>query len=798
MLMIIAMAAITSCEDILGHWEKPTPATIAPTPDPTPDPTKPAPIYTAPVFSALTYTGAAQDLVSAGTSEHGTFSYSTSEDGTYTTDIPQGTDAGDYTVWYKVTGDANHSDIAPTQVTGVSISKADFATVEIATISSKVYTGSAITPTPEVTLGGNSIAEGANTFAYSYDANINVGTAAKVILTPAASGNFTGDAREVTFTICASASSVTTAPAAVLSTLTYSGSAQNLVTAGTASGGTMKYFVNTTGTAPNADDAGWTETVPTGTNAGTYYIWYYVAGDANHGSTEVTAISGTSKAIGLKALTITAKDQTIAYGSAIATGTTQVTPDGLVAGDALTAVTLTPSTDNVTTTGTITPSAAATTNGADNYDISYVNGKLTITAVTANVTTAPAAVSSTLTYSGSAQALITAGVATGGTLKYFVNTTGTTPTTATGGWTTTLPTGTNAGTYYVWYYVESSDANHTNSAVTAISGNSKGIAKYTPTWGTWSNNTASVNVGSSFARTITLTGVNSESLTVTYSSSDDNKATVNASGQVSGVAAGSVTITASYAETTNYNAPTSQTYDVTVIIPYTAMSSATSSHVGQVICTNGHIHAKVSEVNCGGTASAIIAYVGTAGSVDTSSETYKGLAIALTDASSTYQWYTAQNGTCVSRANNITTAITYKDGIACTSTLTNGHSSHTHAAATAAKNYSTARPTTGVSEWFLPSMGQWNLIVQGLATKKAGSPVSDNLISSTSATNDTYKSSNLNSVITAAGGTGFQSYYYWSSTEYSNYDAWRMDFSNGRANNDMKTNDWYVRSVFAF
>jgi len=113
------------------------------------DPTKPAPTYTAPVFSALTYTGVAQDLVTAGTSEQGTIYYSTTEDGTYTTAIPQGTDAGDYTVWYKVTGDANHCDIAPIEITGVSIGKADFATVSIATVSTKTYTGSAITPTPE-------------------------------------------------------------------------------------------------------------------------------------------------------------------------------------------------------------------------------------------------------------------------------------------------------------------------------------------------------------------------------------------------------------------------------------------------------------------------------------------------------------------------------------------------------------------------------------------------------------------------------------------------------------------------
>ncbi|MBQ4387455.1 MAG: Ig-like domain-containing protein [Prevotella sp.] len=82
------------------------------------------PTYTAPAYTALTYTGSAQNLVSTGTTSHGTFTYSTTEDGTYSETIPQGTDAGSYTVWYKLTGDANHNDVAATQVTGVSIAKA--------------------------------------------------------------------------------------------------------------------------------------------------------------------------------------------------------------------------------------------------------------------------------------------------------------------------------------------------------------------------------------------------------------------------------------------------------------------------------------------------------------------------------------------------------------------------------------------------------------------------------------------------------------------------------------------------
>jgi hypothetical protein len=226
-----------------------------------------------------------------------------------------------------------------------------------------------------------------------------------------------------------------------------------------------------------------------------------------------------------------------------------------------------------------------------------------------------------------------------------------------------------------------------------------------------------------------------------------------------------------------------------------AAKDATAEDLGKVIGADGNIYDNADAATAAGTtASAIIAYVGTAGSVDESSSTYKGLAIALTDANSgdACQWYTANSGTCVSQTNANATAITYMDGIASTNTLTSD--GHTHAAADAARNYSTARPSD-VSAWFLPSMGQWNLIVQGLATKQAGSTVSTNL---TGSTNDTYKADNLNTVITAAGGTGFQSNRYQSSTEYGTNRVWNMAFNGGNAASGIKSNVYYVRAVFAF
>ena len=73
-------------------------------------------------ITALTYTGKAQPLISAGFATGGTMQYST--DGTnYGTTIPTGENAGEYTVWYKVAGDGSHSDTTPESV-GVTIAKA--------------------------------------------------------------------------------------------------------------------------------------------------------------------------------------------------------------------------------------------------------------------------------------------------------------------------------------------------------------------------------------------------------------------------------------------------------------------------------------------------------------------------------------------------------------------------------------------------------------------------------------------------------------------------------------------------
>ena len=58
----------------------------------------------------------------------------------------------------------------------------------------------------------------------------------------------------------------------------YTGAAQNLITAGSTTGGEMQYALGTKDAATEK----YTTSIPTATNVGTYYVWYKVVGDSNY------------------------------------------------------------------------------------------------------------------------------------------------------------------------------------------------------------------------------------------------------------------------------------------------------------------------------------------------------------------------------------------------------------------------------------------------------------------------------------------------------------------------------------
>ena len=149
------------------------------------------------------YNGNAQNLVTTPTVTGGTITYSTEETGTYTDAIPQGTNAGNYTVWYKVAGDATHTDIAATQVASVSIAQkaltitADAKSKELnATDPTLTYTSDGLVGSDAITgalareegeaVGTYNITQGTLTAGANYDISF---TGAKLTIT----GEITAD-----------------------------------------------------------------------------------------------------------------------------------------------------------------------------------------------------------------------------------------------------------------------------------------------------------------------------------------------------------------------------------------------------------------------------------------------------------------------------------------------------------------------------------------------------------------------------------------------------------------------------
>ena len=239
-----------------------------------------APDCTAPAaIDGLTYSGSAQALVRAGSTAHGKLLYSLSKDGTYSETIPTGTDAGEYTVWYKVEGDSNHKDSQPGSVTATIAPKTVTATVTVSG-GSLTYTGDPLKPDVIVKDGDTVISP--EEYDVSYRDNVNAGTAT-VTVRNKAGGNYTVSGG-TTFEIGKAASEVRTAPGANAG-LVYNGGEQTLITAGIALGGRLKYRLGETGE--------FTEALPKATDAGTYTVYCMVEGDGNHRDSEVQSLTVT-------------------------------------------------------------------------------------------------------------------------------------------------------------------------------------------------------------------------------------------------------------------------------------------------------------------------------------------------------------------------------------------------------------------------------------------------------------------------------------------------------------------------
>lgn len=118
---------------------------------------------------------------------------------------------------------------------------------------------------------------------------------------------------------------------------------------------------------------------PSFSNEGTHTVYYRIMKD------NYTTIEGSKTVtINKKSVTVTAKEQDIVWGNDINQSLYTVSEDGLITGDSIKEITLTPSTTARTENGTISVSGVKIENaaGADvtaNYDITMANGNLKIT-----------------------------------------------------------------------------------------------------------------------------------------------------------------------------------------------------------------------------------------------------------------------------------------------------------------------------------------------------------------------------------------------------------------------------------
>ena len=224
----------------------------------------------------LVYTGDSLNLITAGVVDGGTMQYKLGVDGIWSSEIPTATNAGEYTVYYKVLGDDSHSDLIDDekQQLTVTIAKADAQVTAPTAKTGLTYNGesqalivagSAVGATIEYKLedGEWTINIPAATDAGEYTVIYRAVSAANY--------NVVDTEQQLTVTI-AKADAQVTAPTAKTG-LTYNGESQALIVAGSAIGATIEYKLG---------DAEWSTDIPTATDAGEYTVIYKIIAAANY------------------------------------------------------------------------------------------------------------------------------------------------------------------------------------------------------------------------------------------------------------------------------------------------------------------------------------------------------------------------------------------------------------------------------------------------------------------------------------------------------------------------------------
>ena len=293
-----------------------------------------------------------------------------------------------------------------------------------------------------VTYSGTTLVNNTDYIVTNNTGGVNVGS---YTFTVNGIGNYEG-AKQSTFAIN-KVTPIVTAPTAKV--LTYQkGVAQALVDAGSANFGTMKYSL---------DGEAYSTTIPSRTKAGSYTVYYFVEGDSNINSTEVSTVACSINEKPVTA-TVTLSQDTYTYDGTAKEPTVTVTDGGDV---------IDPSEYTVVYSNNINAGIATVTIN-DKAEGDYaVMGQTTFTIEKAEPSyVAPTATSPV--YNTSAQALLVAGITSDGTIQYSADGSE---------WGSSLPQGTNAG-IYTSYWKLVGDDNHVDVVSTSISTT---IDKVTPT-----------------------------------------------------------------------------------------------------------------------------------------------------------------------------------------------------------------------------------------------------------------------------------------------------------------------------
>ena len=376
-----------------------------------------SPIITPPAAVKPVYNGAEQELVTAGTLDPAAIAdsleikFATNENGPYSTDIPKGTNAGDYQVWYKVEVTDNYTAVGPTEISDVEIQRKQL-TPDV-TLSEYKYLYDNGYKEPKVTVKDGDTVLPTSEYSVVYENNRDVSTAdkpAKVVVTDKTGGNYDIQRVEVHFEITLrqqEALSITKKP----DTVTY-GDHFTLETSGGSGNGLITWEITPVDGATVAtvdQDSGQVSIIGDGKAT---------VKATKSGKDPVTGVTNYEDAIAFWTLTASKKSVTATvtaedkdYDGDDEATVHAVVEQGVLPGDVIDIQGLTGTFDDenagvdkpvtVDITG-----ATITGKNSEHYDVSYSSTtvKATIRKAIAKITTAP--VPATLTYDGTERDLI--------------------------------------------------------------------------------------------------------------------------------------------------------------------------------------------------------------------------------------------------------------------------------------------------------------------------------------------------------------------------------------------------------